>query len=372
MIDVQLETVEKLRKNHSDKFIYQQPFTPIDLIDEISSKITAPTNSSVLVLFTVEWALYMREKGYTDIAVAVDVHDRIISNMCIKFGLKYMLLDEIKEKNMKFDVVVGNPPFNKNSKNTGVAGVAGYTGLFKQFVKIGSSLVNPNGFFAFITPKKVVRTLKTTNSTKNCELIAFNLMSTLDVWAFDTCFFVLKNNNKGLSIKVDDPIFSKFLDLERINTFKRSDINKSDSELVSANSFGPDKSVKVIRFLPGKRSDNVTYDYSNSPLIVYGPKVVVTHLDSFKSITATSEPVLAGTTVSFHVNNEDEANRLAAFLKNNKLIKLMRKKLKYKKSIVSFEFFQKFDLSQIQTGYEYPIEYNLTQEEIDYIESTIK
>jgi hypothetical protein len=196
-------------------------------------------------------------------------------------------------------------------------------------------------------------------------------MSEINVWKYDTCFFIIKNNTAGIkNIKLADKVFSKFIDVEKINTFKTTNINKSDKELVRENAFG--NGTKVIRYLPGKRGTSVTYDYSNSLLIVTGPKVIVTHLDSISGITATDEPALAGTTVSFHVNSLEEAQKLTLFLKNNKLVKLMKSKLKFKKSIKSFDLFKKFDLSQIVTGKEYPLEYGFTEDDINYIESNVK
>ena len=43
-----------------------------------------------------------------------------------------------------------------------------------------------------------------------------------------------------------------------------------------------------------------------------------------------------------------------------------------KKSIAYFSHFKKFNINQISTGKEYPVEYNLTQNEIAEIENEIK
>lgn len=109
MFEDQIKMVSQVRETYADKFMHQQPTTPIELIKDITDQIPFDGNASVLVMFTIEWALYLKHVGYKDITVAAQGTDAI-AKFCQYFGFKYINLDE-KNNKMKFDVVVGNPPY---------------------------------------------------------------------------------------------------------------------------------------------------------------------------------------------------------------------------------------------------------------------
>jgi hypothetical protein len=197
-------------------------------------------------------------------------------------------------------------------------------------------------------------------------------MSESNYWKYDTCYFILKatkiRNNK---LVPSDHILSKILDLSLENNWKTININKSDKELIREDVFGGN--IKCIRYLPGRRGNSVTTDSvkTDKYLIPKGPKVVGTHLNSSSSITATNDAVCAGTTMTIPTNTIDEAKALALFIRNNLAVKYFVKQANVKKLMVRFSWFKKFDLEQIKTGYEYPVEWNLTANEIKKLEEII-
>lgn len=133
-------TIRQMREK--GRFVVDQPFTPVALISEITAHIAAPMSASVVVLFTVEWALYLKDLGYTNITVSAD--DPVIENICKTRQLKYIGIDELKKnKNMKFDVVVGNPPFHYMSNGVRVS-------LGNKLIKTFYQNVNDNGYLAIV------------------------------------------------------------------------------------------------------------------------------------------------------------------------------------------------------------------------------
>ena len=127
-MNTDIKTVKQMRENK--RFVVNQPFTPLDLISEITNDIAVNSNNSILVFFTIEWALYLKSIGYTDITVSAN--DSIVANICKLRGLKYIdTFDLENSKNMKFDVIVGNPPFQSDGNN-------GSHGLWQKFVALAA------------------------------------------------------------------------------------------------------------------------------------------------------------------------------------------------------------------------------------------
>jgi hypothetical protein len=132
---------------YEGKFVYPQPFTPVNLIATISDQLNIAKQASIAVLFTVEWAMYFKYKGFSNITVITNDHDRTISRFCELEGLNCYTLSTIEEKGMKFDVIVGNPPF-KNGNEPG-----GKSSLWRKFVARSWNLVTKDGYHAMIAPQ---------------------------------------------------------------------------------------------------------------------------------------------------------------------------------------------------------------------------
>ena len=156
---VSKDAVEKIKEYYDTNKVVKngkiKPFTPFKLIEEISQQIPFNCSSRVLVFYTPEWGAYLHlftPVLDVNITVATTVYNQKILALCNMHGLKYDTLDKIadqinKGEIMKFDVIVGNPPF-QSEKRTGTQP------LWPLFVEQGFKLLKPDGHLAMITPNK--------------------------------------------------------------------------------------------------------------------------------------------------------------------------------------------------------------------------
>ncbi len=138
----------------------------------------------------------------------IDFLDKIVYNdkyasFCNRIKRKYSRLTVIQgdflelEFNMKFDVVVGNPPYQDTSSDRQKFNQLGNDKLYKQFMKKAPSLINDDGIIAFVVPSAI---LKTTNygspgiAIKNMKGIHINTIETgIEKFfkvAISICYFI--------------------------------------------------------------------------------------------------------------------------------------------------------------------------------------
>ena len=131
------------RKNGSF-FEKDIPYTPVGLCDEIFNMIEPIKNkeldTKIAVFYSVEMAIWLHFYGFKDVTVITKDHDQYIADRTDSFCYKYLLLDEVG--NMKFDVVVGNPPYNSPKTTNSTNSVK----LYMQFLAAAMQLSEVVGF----------------------------------------------------------------------------------------------------------------------------------------------------------------------------------------------------------------------------------
>ena len=129
-----------LKARSQNNFVVNQPYTNKKLINDITDKLNISLNSKIAVLFTVEWALEFRLRGYSDVTVITEKHDPLIQRMSDLTWFKYMTLDQAK--NMRFDNIVSNPPFSDAGlKKTNAGNTKSlYDKFYKKSVELADSV----------------------------------------------------------------------------------------------------------------------------------------------------------------------------------------------------------------------------------------
>lgn len=155
------ETVLLLRAKKC--FVYDQPITPHKLIGEVVDKLSLNGDERIAVFFTVEMAMYLERAGFCNITVITDKYDALVEKWCTKsIGCEYMTLEQVEEKDMKFDVIVGNPPYNGKAE------------LHQKFFNKAVDLAVDGGKVAFVQPATVFFNKKE-NIRTNAQLMIQNV-----------------------------------------------------------------------------------------------------------------------------------------------------------------------------------------------------
>lgn len=136
--------LDNVKDFRTGKMVANVPFTDVDLLNNMSSHLTMSKEDTVAVFFTVEWAIHIKYNlGIDNVTVIVDADDTIVKNVCNFFEIEYV----VHRKGMKmkkFDVTVGNPPYQDSVNSS--------TKLWNRFLELAYDITNDKGYIAFVTP----------------------------------------------------------------------------------------------------------------------------------------------------------------------------------------------------------------------------
>ena len=357
----------------------------------------------MLVIYTPEWGAYIHlftPVPAENITVTTDVYNKKIAKLCNAHGMEYCVIDKIlyqviKGERMKFDVVVGNPPYqdktgNENSTNS--------KALYVSFVERAIAL--SNNYIALVIPSAWSgpknSSLKTTIFEENQPLV-FNTHKTK--WfkvEMNTCYFITIKGRKGSTILTDNfnnkicvtldrtssiPTDLATLSIQsKIKTFAR-DTNLAEIWLRGSLHLNQiveiEKGVEFIAAV-GRSNDpftTVTIDPRDETTGAGAHKVVIPNMASNDSIgnvkIARPDHVGGHSVVFLTTNSQTESENLKEYLESS-IVRWIIKSVKIStpNSKTVFSFIPRIDLSRKWTNDELYCYFGLTSEEIKYVKST--
>jgi len=261
---------------------------------------------------------------------------------------------------MDFNYCISNPAFNIAEANN-IAGTGGNTTLYKTATRNDfNNRLKPNGSLINITLKGIIPDL-VSGYFKNYQIDFIHLMDDIDVWPYNTCFFSVSKKPRTTPPKILGGLASKIYSPNPADCFPFVYYSGSNNGMNKF--FGSKKPNKVIRQLPGKGRDNVSYDYTDKEISL-GWKFAFYVMESKKSYIVTNEPIYGGTICYIPTETEDEAKKLKLFVENNEVFAEYIKRMKFKGHAFGLRNIRKFDLNQIITGKEIPKEWGISSNDL--------
>lgn len=263
---------------------------------------------------------------------------------------------------MKFDFLTSNPAFNIAQKGN-KAGTGGNSTLYRTATRDAfDRLLKPNGILLNITLKGIIPDL-VDKHFKEHHVHSINLMDDIDVWPYNTCYFLIEKTPRISKVIISGGFISKIYTPYVDEQFPF--VYYSGSNNVMNKFFGKNKPNKVIRQLPGKHGDNFVYDYTDKE-IESGWKFAFNVMESKKSYTVTDEPIYGGTICYIPTATREDAEKIKLFTLNNPIFKKYVIQGKFKYFAFALRNIRAFDLSQIITGKETPKEWNIVDDDLSY------
>lgn len=367
--------------------------TPESLVNEILSQIPDLSNKKILVLFNVEFVIslvYTYNVNIKDITFYSDHDDK---TEFVKLIGDINIINNLGNLNMKFDVVVGNPPF-QGDKGNGTRAEQ----LFAKFVYKAFSLTD-NLYM-------VLPSLWTHKPNKLKETLINKGMTTVvacskhfDRVGIPTCYVMVTANKKDTITIVTESGFKTEVSASptiQMNLNSESNITESIlSKIKSDNHLGKlwkRSSIYNNDISMGHGNTNIvtiidtateTIEYSTTTTALsdfpyYNSWKVITNLNLGSpkiGVTKVLGPNIATSysIIAFGVKDETQAESLKSFF-DSKLISFVFKQTKntVSKNRNIFERISTVNLDKPWADAELYNHFKLTKEEIEYIESNVK
>jgi len=229
-------------------------FTPYDLIDDVMLNMDVDLdNKNIAVLYNIEWVISLLEDWEVDPKnITFFGASENKEKLTLRFGCKYYDVSDTKkffeeDIDMKFDVIVGNPPYQDGNKK------GGQNKIYNQISKKAILLLHEDGIIAFITPTSVLK------KSKRFSLIGRNGLKHVNFTANDyftegvnICYWVIDKmhhgevtvaHNNGIDMQNPNQTIHNYDEVDRdfsILYEKLKEVtNTPDKRMFQQNNFGP-------------------------------------------------------------------------------------------------------------------------------------
>jgi hypothetical protein len=273
---------------------------------------------------------------------------------------------------MKFNIIF-NPPWNTTKSKTS-NGTGGDVGTWNKHYKKALTLLD--SYMIMWAGKGGY--LKLLREQTDVEIVAINLMTDKKYWNKNACCVTIHNIPKTTS-NLDTVVTDRCAIIKCISVMGDNpnwkEINGGTNKK-SVNYTNKDKvrAVTQLAAVKGKNKGPIRYGYVDpnySGLSAAGPKFVGTLQESAPSYLVTNDPVAAPFmgcySTSNYGDNIQNAENIKLFVQNSLVLKAIHQRLQTKGPTWTLRHIRPFDPSQIKTGYEIPVEWNLTPDEIDVL-----
>ena len=357
---------------------------PLEVIKNPNSKFLDPAagvGTFVIILFYELKKYHSEEHILNNMLYVCEVNRfkvRILKNLGIKniYGESFLEQDF---KGMKFDVVIGNPPYQTPGMKSN------HKKYWIEFLLKGRSLLNNNSYLCFVTPSSYINTSRHGKHTLGEGTSNYNLSYYKDLGAYfkgigiDVCFYVEQNTpyqgktdyngvitdlKEGIPLTGDKAIIQSIVDKVIKSNFPKHSLVFNWFDKTELNSDNEGTEVLISAYKTG---------WLNKELPHSGKlKLVLPFSSSYKKQFITSNQV-------GHLNNyillEDEQhgkNIMSYTL--SKLFTLVANNFMKSSGFTPFARNKNIPLldNKHWTESELYSLFNLTQEEIDFVEKNHK